>query len=151
MTDVAMKWDNLTRTADLSLVAGDLAADTGMESAVTLSLFTDRRVSKDDAERFGVTDRRGWWGDGYPDVDADELGSRLWLLKRAKIEPETLRLARDFAIEALTWMVEDGAARSVDATVERGGLNGILLTIAIARPDGTSVKYNYVWEFGQHE
>ena len=63
--------------------------------AVLISLFTWRRANADDD--LPGNDRMGWWGDSHPPVDNDRIGSRLWLLSRAKIVPETLARAKAYA------------------------------------------------------
>ena len=58
-------------------------------TALTVSLFTDRRAADDDELLDGSDDRRGWWGDNA----AAPLGSRLWMLERSKRTQQTLQLA----------------------------------------------------------
>jgi len=121
---------------DLALDGFDLASDGSLRTAVILSLLCDRRAEEDDEIPDGTADRRGWWADAYAEREGDRWGSRLWLLRRAKQVPETVRLAREYAEEALAWMVEDGVATSVSVTAEivRRGVLGLL--VRIERPDG---------------
>jgi phage gp46-like protein len=61
-------------------------------------------------------DRRGWWADAFDQVNAldklapESFGSRLWLLMREKQLPKTRERVRDYVLEALAWMIEDGMA-----------------------------------------
>lgn len=146
MSDIGLFWD--LGSADFAIEANDLATDDGLETAVSLSLFTDRRAEDGDALPSGDADRRGWWGDDFPAVDGDRMGSRLWLLARSKQTPDVLERAREYAREALAWLVEDGVAASVDATAEvvRTGFLG--LTVTVYRPSGQSTRfrYDYNWE-----
>lgn len=124
--------------ADCILRDGDLLREDGLETAVILSLLLDARARDDDALPDGSGDRRGWWADSAaPAADGDRTGSRLWLLSREKTLPEVLRRARDYAEEALAWLVEDGAAKnvSVHAAMPRRGL--LALTVVITLPDGS--------------
>ena len=93
-------------------------------------------------------DRRGWWADAYPAIAEDRIGSRLWLLSREKQLPSVLARAREYAEEALAWMVEDGVAEAVEveASWVRSGLLGLL--IRIVRPSAPAVEYkfDYLWE-----
>ncbi|MGE0487322.1 MAG: phage GP46 family protein [Gammaproteobacteria bacterium] len=98
---------------DWSEALPSLADDDGLETAVILSLFTDRRAADDDALPDGTDDRRGWWGDAYPDLPGDRVGSRLWLLFREKDMQAVVNRAREYVEEALAWLVEDGIARRV--------------------------------------
>lgn len=146
MTDIALTWNKDRMSADLSLAGPDLLTDDGLNTAVLISLFTDRRASADDELPDGTTDRRGWWGDAFAEEEGDEIGSKLWLLERSKITAETIRLARDYAQAALDWLVTDGVARSVEVTAERRDATSLDLSIVITRPDSTSRTYDYVWD-----
>lgn len=115
----------------------DLARDT-LRDLVTISLFTWRRATDDDPVPADAN-RQGWWAD-------PTLGSRLWLLKRAKLTPKTLGTAKRYAEEALQWLVDEGIASRVEVTAERQG-NAIALGISVARPrDPRSlVRYSLIW------
>lgn len=125
---------------DLVLGDGLLETDDGLETAVILSLFTDAAASAEELAAYGFTadQNRGWWADDYPDTEADILGSKLWLLERAKHTPEALADAALFTEQALTWMVEDEVARSVAASAAWHKPTGYLrLAVEITRADGT--------------
>ena len=133
---------------DLSIDGPDLATDAGLYTACVVSLFTDRRAEADDALPDGGDDRRGWWGDAFSPAEGDKIGSRLWLLAREKQLPEVLRRAREYATEALQWLIDDGIARQVDVAAENPRQGVLALTIRILRPDGSTaeVKFDNVWE-----
>lgn len=143
--DIATRFIDFTRGADfLAPGAGaGLVSDDGLETAVILSLFTDRQAQPDDPLPGREDDRRGWWGDAFPDVPGDRIGSRLWLLWREKQTSANLVRAELYATEALAWLVADGVARSVDvvASIPRNGVLG--LDIAISRPASPPVKYRF--------
>lgn len=123
---------------DLSIVIDGvdsslLAVDDPLVRAVVISLFTWRRAEPTDRAE---GQRWGWWADGIEGVANDRIGSRLWLLSREKITTRpvnTLELAREYAEEALQWMLEDGVASSVSVTPERLGLDGLALQVTINR------------------
>ncbi len=140
--DIKTTFISFDRGADYVLSALGLAEDDGLETAVILSLFTDRRAEADDPLPAG-DDRRGWWADAFPSVTGDLVGSRLWLLHREKQTPQTLTRARDYAIEALQWLVDDGIAAGVevDAVVVRTGVLG--LTIEVQRTAGPAARYRF--------
>jgi phage gp46-like protein len=48
LADLALVWSNTLGDADLAMIDSDLASDRGLETAVLLSLFTDRRAEPDD-------------------------------------------------------------------------------------------------------
>ena len=146
MTDLALSWNADVAQADLALAGFDLATDDGLKTAVIISLFTDARALDDDTLPDGAADPRGWWGDGFADVDGDRIGSRLWLLRRAKRTADTLPRAVEYAEEALAWLVDDAVASSVAVTAEWLGDSGLALTVEIIRPSGLSAQFLFVWE-----
>lgn len=147
--------------ADFSLVPtsalgieGDLVIDgtayresSGLETAIRLSLFTDRRAQEGDdlpdgVEGFGA-DLRGWWGSAFLLTGA--MGSRLWTLKRSALTGETRQRARDFALEALAWLTETGIASAVrvETEVAAGGI--LKLGVEIER-NRESMRFDFLWE-----
>ena len=53
------------------------------------------------------------------------FGSRLHLLQRGKNTNRTMRLAIDYAKEALQWMIDTGKARTVEVWAERDRIQDI--------------------------
>jgi len=147
MTDLRTVFLDLEHGIDLALDNALLAADDGLETAVILSLFSDARAKDDDVLPIGQSDRRGWWADAYPAADDDRFGSRLWLLRAAKQLQQSLSTARQYAEEALAWLIADGVASSVDVQtfIPRDEVMGML--VRIHRPDGTQVpiRFEILW------
>lgn len=147
MSDLALAYDHRERAADLCIVDGDIALDPGLASLVLMSLLTDARAQPQDVDA-GEDDLRGWWGDALSDRP---LGGRMWTLGRAKATAENVRRARDFAREALVWLIADGIAGriEVEATVTPGDGSGATLALDIlivrsgARPERLS--YDFLW------
>lgn len=117
--------------------------------AVIISLFTWRRANPDDELPGDL--KQGWWGDSFPPVANDRIGSRLWLLSRAKLLPETVARARDYAEEALAWLIEDGVASRVEVEAERQGLGTLALVCRIYKTGGTpiDIRFTDAWRFLQ--
>lgn len=136
---------------DLVLHDGDLGPDTGLYTAIVISLFTDRLAEHGDELPPGQTDPRGWCLDvSLPRIEgrgADRIGSRLWLLQREKELPEVLARARHYAREALQWLVDEGHVQGlvVDATApSRGHLRITVNVDRNAEPRETlTFLYNY--------
>ena len=125
-----------------------LDSDNPLLRAVVVSLFTWRRANPDDS--LPGNQRMGWWGDSFPVVENDRIGSRLWLLIRAKMLPETVLRAKEYAEEALKWLVEDGVATRVIVVVERQGMDRLALNVQIYRSDGHApidLRFANIWEF----
>jgi phage gp46-like protein len=107
---------------------GQLDETDALATAVIVALGTDRRANADDTlPDDDSDDRRGWWGDqdagriwqGWP------VGSRLWLLERAKITDSAARqgstVARVDAYirEALRPFIVNKIASRIEVDVER--------------------------------
>jgi len=135
---------------DIRLAGHDLAAESGLRTAVLLSLFSDCLAGADDAIPDGTDDRRGWWADAWPEAPGDLTGSRLWLLSREKQTAETAERAREYAREALQWMLDDGVARAVDVAAAWDAPGRLALTITITRPGGETVRFNAAWKGELH-
>lgn len=148
LADPALVWLPATGDADLVMIDDDIASDRGLETAVLLSLFTDRRAENDDRPPNGdARDRRGWWGDEFLVPDGDRYGSRLWLLDRSKRTDETVLLAKQYVTEALAWMLEDRVAAGVDVEVETTA-SALLIAVGLQRPgrDPVTFRYQHVWD-----
>ena len=140
----------------LSIVVDGQTISLGLDSteplvrAVIISLFTWRRANADD--ELPSAERMGWWGDNFATVANDRIGSRLWLLSRAKLIPETLRRAKSYAEEALRWLIDDGIAAHVEVEVERRGLSTLALGCRIYKSDGSTpldIRFTDAWSFLQ--
>lgn len=148
MSDIKTVFIDLSHGADYALDGLGLTQDDGMETAVIISLFTDRRANADDSIPDGSNDLRGWWADSFNEVEHDKIGSRLWLLGREKQLPAVLVRAREYAMEALQWLVDDGVAESIEvvASNPRGGL--LALTVSVFRPlqPVSQFRFDYFWK-----
>ena len=146
MADIALLMNEFG--GEVVLAGQDLARDDGLETAVLLSLFTDRRAAPEQIPaELPQDDLRGYWGDVQPQVDGDQMGSLLWLLAREKQLPAVLSRAVQYCREALDWLVEDLVATRVDVSAEFVAMGWMLLNIDIYRPDGSTVSYRYNYEW----
>lgn len=150
--DIKILWNSDLMEGNLSIEDEDLESDAGLETAVIISLFTDRRARDDDElPDPNNPDRRGWWGDLVAEVEDDQIGSRLWLLARSKTTPDILVKAKEYAEEALQWLIDDGAAQKIEVEVERQGPEGndrLALLVKIFQSDANIValEFNTKWE-----
>lgn len=146
MSDIQTKFIDFTQGADLVLDGILLSDDDGLFTSVLISLFTDRQARADDvlpnADQ-GDTDRRGWWADEFNADPSDRIGSRLWLNEAAKQLPAVLARDKEYAQEALQWLVDDGivASVTVHAFSPRSGIRA--LAIAIHRADQPVARYQF--------
>ncbi len=158
MTDIRSLYTEAFLAADYALEAGSLQTEDGLETAVVISLFTDRRANPDDELPAGAGDtRRGWWGDAVAPtvdgvaVDGARIGSRLWLLAREKQTPETVVRARAYALEALEWLIEDGVAETVEVEAEivRAGILGLRIVVQRPSGDAAAFRFAHAWDAQQ--
>ena len=118
--------------------------------AVIISLFTWRRAHDDDVLPNTGISRMGWWGDSFPPVANDKIGSRLWLLARAKLTDSTAQQAQDYAEEALQWLIDDGVAARVDVSATRRGISTLALTCTVLNRSGAvmaRLQFANLWNF----
>lgn len=142
--DLALTWSADLGAADLTVGTGDYLTDDGLRTAVLLSLFTDRRAEDGDVLPDGETDRRGYWADAVSEVEGDRMGSRLWLLGRAKNTADTFGRAEEYSREALAWLIADRVAASVEVTAEQFGDPPALgLSVNVVRPTGRAVSFRF--------
>lgn len=145
--DLALNWVEDEFHFDLNMKNQDLEADDGVRTAVVISLFTDARIMTEEKpdEKSSL---RGWWGDMFPDVERDKIGSRLWLLSRSKQTTETLNRAKEYCLEALKWLTDDGVAESVTVETEFVSRGVLGIKVGVKRPKSTvALSYAFNWTF----
>lgn len=145
MSDLSLVFKN--GLIDLDFENGSSLVDDGLRTAVIISLFSDRRADVTDILPDGE-DRRGWWGDAYPSVAGDRIGSRLWLNDRAKQMASVLRKDETYVKEALAWMIEDGVAAGVAVKAANPASGVRAIHISITKPSGAVVEFKFdnYWE-----
>jgi Mu-like prophage protein gp46 len=139
-TDISTFYDPEAIHCDWEKGVGDLVSGDDLQTAIIISLFTDRLANADDLHE---GDRRGWWGD-----TDHRIGSRFWLLRREKLTAKIALNAEEYAKEALFWLVEDGVVKSIQIDARIRSPDRLYLTINYTRPDKESqemFKFYWVW------
>jgi phage gp46-like protein len=150
LSDIRTTWDPWALHGDWLFAPPDLVTGRDLETAATISLFTDRLALPDDPlPDPNDGDRRGWWADW--EADGGPLGSRIWLLSREKETEEVRQRAEDYCREALQWMIDDDVADAVEViaawnTQAPGRLD---VDVVISRDRNVLLKRNYSWAWGQ--
>ena len=151
--DIKVIWNNDYQEGDIQYNKGDLTRELGLETAVMMSLYTDRQASTDDIlPDSNSIDRRGWWGDQITDFDGDQIGSRLWLLERSKITDDIISTAKFYIEESLQWMIDDEVVQNIEIEVERqnraDGSGTLAALIQLEQSDGkiVALKYDDLWK-----
>lgn len=132
--------------ATITISGNDLVRDPGLETAVMVSLFTDKRADPSiDTLPDNTQDFRGYWGDSF---NEESLGSKLWLLYRSKTTPDINEKVNQRAKESLQWLINDGAVKEISVSSSISNMNTLLLNIDITEPDGQQrfYKYSFNWE-----
>jgi len=110
-------------TADYALASGTPARDPadGLANAVWLRL---------------ATPLGSYWADAT-------LGSRLHELEREKDVPRVMRLAVQYAEQALAPIRADGRATAIEVTAERPRAGWLTLLIEVTRASGARVTFQH--------
>jgi len=152
------RWPRYSVSADWSLLSDGTLDDTqALASAVIVALGTDRLATPDDIlPDPDSNDRAGWWGD----MDAAELfkgwpiGTRLWLLRRAKIvgpeDPEGSTVARveEYIREALQPFIDSRIATEFTVEASRVDVQRIEASVVIYRGPKRPVdlRFEVLWD-----
>ncbi|MBR0879611.1 phage gp46-like protein [Bradyrhizobium barranii subsp. barranii] len=145
-------------TVDWSLLPNGTLDDTqALATAVIVALGTDALADKDDIlPDPDSTDRCGWWGD----LDAEliwkgwPIGSKLWLLRRNKIdspasrEGSTLVRVKEYIRAAMQPFVDRKICSGFDVWVSRVDKQRIDALIRIYRGPEREIELRYavLWE-----
>jgi phage gp46-like protein len=121
----------------------DLDTIDGLETAITVSLFTFARANPGNV--LDAFKRRGWVGNLLSLSEGYELGSELWVLEQARIDTGTMNKIKNFVQRALNWMITDGIADRIEVSAFQLGERGARVDI-ILRKNATEVgRYSTVW------
>lgn len=146
MSDITTIWLVQDSRGDWAMDGADLLNGDDLATAVYISVFTDRTAAATDVLPDGSDDRRGWWGDEDNDVP---IGSRMWLLSRAKLIPSTAALAQRYITEALAWLVSDGVAAAYTVVTTIVPPRQLRAVVTIQRNDGSTRAIAYQWAWDQ--
>jgi phage gp46-like protein len=153
MSDISLIWDALLGGADSAIVNGQIVTGNDLVTSYIISLFSDRLADPSDELPPGETDRRGWWGDTLLQEDnpGDLLGSRLWLLARAKSDASLPGTAKGYIAEALQWVIDDGvvAQNVIDCFFLNGDQERLYARVKAYRPDGSlalDIAFDWAWQ-----
>jgi phage gp46-like protein len=130
---------------DLVIENGDLKADDTLETAVLISIFSDRYQNPTELPD-GDDDPRGWWADRLSQPLNDELGSLVWISERGKTDTETLNRIEESIRDSLQWLIDDGIAQTVTVTSVREGKEKAVFSVKIPRPQGDNIPFKFLWD-----
>jgi len=140
---IKLSWIADDFTSDL-VAEKNIEQDNGLETAVIISLFTDRVA--DPVDGFAKSERRGWWGDSYSINEDEKTGSKLWMLSRRQITASLISQIETTAKNSMQWMLDDGVASKITVKAIRLTSEAVGVKIDIYKPDGDVFHYESRWE-----
>lgn len=114
----------------LSALTAPLASKEGMTHAILQSIHNHAESTQNDRSRMENNERGGSWSHKLLNM----VGSRDWTLRREKITPQTLSLAKTFYEESVNWLIAEGHAKSIEVKVWEEAKNhmGRSITVTLA-------------------
>jgi phage gp46-like protein len=150
---VRVTFDWLQRPDGMLDETQELASAMGVALATDALADIDETLPDPDSD-----DRRGWWGDLDADViwNGWPIGSKLWLLERAKIVDEnalegaTLGRAWRYISDAVRPFLDAQIASRYEVVVERTGLETISAVVTLYRGPLAAIQLRFqsLWNEG---
>lgn len=107
---------------DIDFENGDFALTDGLDTALYLSVFAEKRASETQVTVPLL--RRGHFTNEFSLVEGYEVGSLLWLYTdQAKNTDDNLFLTETTVTEGLSWMVEDSLIAKSEVSATKDGSN----------------------------
>jgi len=125
----------------------------GIQVAMIVSLFCDKRFPFENEDEHTPNDRRGWWGDDTLFIAGDRIGSWLWRLFKEKmvdekIFPDTEKYIRD----ALQWMLDDNVAGKIEIETRKEDNDIGRTRIIVFSPDNIELtNFFFTWNLYAEE
>ena len=94
---------------------GDFDMVEGFDTSLQMSIFAERRASSSEVP--DAIRRRGWIGNALSEIPDFEIGSKIWLFEQARLTNDTINGVQDAALKATAWLVEDGLAIDIQASI----------------------------------
>lgn len=148
--DIQIVFNTYEQFVDFVLADRDVDRDDSLETAVLITLLTDKQADDGDPLPDDSGYRGGWFGDSLPVVPDYKMGTKLWLLQRAKTTREIPAIAKEYLLDGFAWMEEDGIVDSVHVVVEwrRDLKTTLAFILSFIKPEGTTIffRFYYNWE-----
>ncbi len=144
--DLTIEKRGTNKFYDLAIdeTTGDLETTDGLETAVILSLFAEKRASR--SEIAAPELRRGWWGNLLSTVENYEMGSKVWLLEQARLNQETINSSNTFVQQGFEWFIEDSLLDDVIVS-SVFTIDNVNINIDLIRAQDRVISRSYeLWE-----
>tara|TARA_R110000868_G_C10972986_1_gene771135 strand:- start:27336 stop:27791 length:456 start_codon:yes stop_codon:yes gene_type:complete len=124
---------------DISFEGGDFKLTEGLETAIWLSIFCEKR----DPEITDWQAQRGWVGDQLND-NGFQLGSLLWTLNQSAIDEDFISDAQSIIEDCLQWMETENYASEIEVSIVKNLDNtGFIAKINLTRNDNVSENLSF--------
>jgi len=103
---------------DIDFANGDFELTDGLDSAVYMSVFCEKRASSSQVSEPNL--RRGHFTNEFSKIEGYQVGSLFWLYtQQAKNTDSNLRLLEGAVTDGLAWMIEDNIFSKVKVKATR--------------------------------
>lgn len=103
---------------DIDFANGDFELTDGLDSAVYMSVFCEKRASSSQVSEPNL--RRGHFTNEFSKIEGYQIGSLFWLYtQQAKNTDSNLRLLEGAVSDGLAWMIEDDIFSKVKVKATR--------------------------------
>lgn len=150
--DILFTLDPQLGYGDCQLGDRDVVRDPGFETAILLTIGTDKRV--DDTELDLPADdgyKGGWFGDELAEIAGDQIGWKGWLLRRAKTQSEVLSRCKEYLADGFQWMIRDGIISEFESEISRvnyeGNTDELRMILRFIRPTGNEITYTFYYNW----
>lgn len=131
-------------TFDITFENGDFKSTDGLDTAIIMSLFVDKRATEDEMPDASL--RRGWIGNELNSNIDYEIGSKLWLLDQSRVVQKTVNDSESYVADGVSHFIDDSIAKQIDVSSTSSGSN-IEINIEFTRDDNQIENKQYLlWE-----
>lgn len=123
-------------TLDICVLAGEPVMDDGLKTSSFISLTNDTAADGGP----------GWWGDVFNPENESPLGSRVGSIKKNSAENRVKAIG--YTEDSHQWMIDQGVAKDVTATIEKVEVSQIIFKVEITEPDFNieTQRYSLNWD-----
>ena len=118
---------------------GDIETESFFDTSILMSIFCERRATA--SEMPESHQRKGWIGNEQGE-NGFEIGSKLWLFEQERVTRSLLSDIEKVVFNALSWLIDDGYAVSINASAELSD-STVTLTVEIETPSSKVEKRFY--------
>lgn len=144
--DIQLTQDS-QNTFDIGFASnGDFDMVEGFDTSLRMSIFAERRASESEVP--DAIRRRGWIGNTLSDIPDFEIGSKIWLYEQARLTNDTLNGVLDAARTATQWLIDDGLAINIEASIAGSTSEGTIDLKMTIFADSSRVEERFftLWE-----